>query len=418
MSTQIEQAIQRYEQAIAPLVADQPGILASVQILEILTARDFLQDLLENTPDKLGSQLEHIVQLDAVLRQNAGAISKAKETDGQSAKWLDSFNPNEKAWWWFLESPKPKSNDWLWSGVSVACLTAALTLIGDIAPRFITGSPDLLSSFFVTAQGIFGLASAGSILKVIEGTAKPSSGQFLGNIKLPQWQKLSVGFSAVFLCIAVGLRLSLPALSNSYAHWGLDNYKKGEWSSAESDFQRALKLNPDNEEAHYWLGSLYEDLQNTEAAKSQYQLAMQGQYIPAVNNLARLYILNNKSSAAVPLLLKSLDPEKKKKLEPEVKHAILKNLGWARFQQKDYPGAESYLLDAIDLEKTIANKSDISVAAPHCLLAQVKEAQKEKKIALAQWNFCTQLASAYNSDEDGWTIMAQQRLADEEKRKK
>jgi tetratricopeptide (TPR) repeat protein len=418
--TSLDQALQRYEDALRPLTKDLSELPTAPQILEVLTARDFLQNQLETKPDKSGIQLERIVRLDAELRRHASAITQVRTAAGETNQWLDSLKPNANAWWWYLEAPKPKSKEWLWNGTSVVFLTAALTLVGDIAPRFIVGSPDLLSSFFVTAQGVFGLASAGSILKAFEHTSKGISKQSIGPIKLQQWQKLSVVFSAILMLATMGLRFYLPTLSSNYTQWGLNNYKKGDWSSAEADYQRALKLNPDNEEAHYWLGYLYEDLQNTDAARSQYQLAMQGQYIPAVNNLARLHILNNKTSAAVPLLLKALDSEKKKKLQPEVKHAILKNLGWARFQQKDYPGAESYLLDAIGLEKSInlTKKLDISLASPHCLLAQVKEAQKDKKGALMQWDSCIQNANAFNSDEDEWTIMAQQRIADAEKRQK
>jgi tetratricopeptide (TPR) repeat protein len=409
MNSPLDPAIQRYQQAIDSLKKDPPDKLTTAQVLEILTTRDLLQSLLDNTPDKSGTQLERINQLDAELRQHASAIAKVRETAGQPNTWIDNFNPNGKAWWWFLEAPKPKSKDWCWNGLSVACLTAALTLIGDIAPRFIVGSPDLLSSFFVTAQGIFGLASAGSILKVIEGTAKQASNQPLGNFKLPQWQRLSASFSTVFLLITIGLRLSLPNLSSSYTQWGLDRYKTGDWSSAEANFQRALKLNPDNEQAHFWLGSLYEDLQNTDAARSQYQLAMQGSYLPAVNNLARLHILNKKNSAAVTLLLKALDSEKQKPLDPEVKQAILKNLGWARFQQKDYPGAEMYLQDAIDLQQSAKLKKNI--AAAHCLLAQVMEAQGNRKGALSHWETCNQNANGFNPDEDDWAITAQKKLA-------
>ncbi len=418
MTSPINQAIQCYEQAIAFLIKDPPEVPTSTQVLEILTARDFLQYLLANTPDKSGVQLERISDLDRQLRKHANVIIRVRDTSSQSVNWLESFKPDEKAWWWFLESPNRKLNDCLWNGVSISCITAAFSLIGDIIPRFAIGSPDLLSSFFVTLQGVLGLASAGSILKALEGTAKQVSSQPIAHLRLPQWQKISSIFSAVFLLFTLGLRFSLPTFSNIYNQWGKENYNKGDWSSAEANYQRALKLNPDNEVAHFWLGSLYEDLQNNEAARSQYQLAMQGQYIPAVNNLARLHILNNKNSAAVLLLYKALgsESEKQKKLNPKVKHAIWKNLGWARFQMKDYPGAEMYLQDAIDLQKSAKLTED--TAAPHCLLAQVKEAKMDKISARVAWNACVQDANAFNLDEDGWVIKAQQRLADAEKSKK
>ena len=116
------------------------------------------------------------------------------------------------------------------------------------------------------------------------------------------------------------------------------------------------------------------------------------------------------------MLVKALANEQKLKPSPETKHALLKNLGWARLMQGSYQDAEVKLLEAIDLQQSANVKTNI--AAPHCLLAEVMEEKKEKKSALKEWETCIQYADIASSpDEDGWIITAQKRLKEEENRK-
>lgn len=233
----------------------------------------------------------------------------------------------------------------------------------------------------------------------------------LGRFSRSHWQKLGVGASLLVLA-TMGIKLSLPIVSNYYLQAGLTKYKSSNLGGAELDLKQAVSLNPANAEAHSWLGSVYEDLQKTDSARNEYQLAIQGEYTPAVNNLARLHILSGNSAGAIPLLLNALESDKRKSLEPEVKHAILKNLGWARLEQKDYASAEMYLLDAIDLQKS--KKLEQGTAAPYCLLAQVREAQRRMKDALLQWEGCNQRANSLIPEEDRWATTAQKRLAAQE----
>lgn len=233
----------------------------------------------------------------------------------------------------------------------------------------------------------------------------------LGRFSRSHWQMLGVGASLLVLA-TMGIKLSLPIVSNYYLQAGLTKYKSSNLGGAELDLKQAVSLNPANAEAHSWLGSVYEDLQKTDSARNEYQLAIQGEYTPAVNNLARLHILSGNSAGAIPLLLNALESDKRKSLEPEVKHAILKNLGWARLEQKDYASAEMYLLDAIDLQKS--KKLEQGTAAPYCLLAQVREAQRRMKDALLQWEGCNQRANSLIPEEDRWATTAQKRLAAQE----
>ena len=387
-------------------------------VLEVLTKRDRLQAVLEiikNSPELAPPSsecLEKLSHLDETLRKQAGAIAPFT----QSADWRASFSPKETYWWWFLKAPTtPWSDrlDWLWSAVSVTLLTVSLGLMGDIAPRFLTGRPDSFGAFTVSAQSVLTLLVAGGALTKAGQEALKS---FLKAINVPEkyWHELGAFGSLIVVCIFFILRQSLPQIGTTfYTNPGIESRRNGDWSSAEEQFKRAIQLNADDAQAHFQLGLLYEDLQLIDQARPQYQLAIQGGIPAATNNLARLNIMKKEYTAAVSLLLKALDTDKKQPLDAKTKYSVLKNLGWARFKQGNYPDAEANLLQAIDL-KSRTKLENYEIAAPHCLLAQVMEAQKEKKAALTEWKICNQYASITIPEQDEWAAIAQKRLTPQE----
>ena len=98
----------------------------------------------------------------------------------------------------------------------------------------------------------------------------------------------------------------LPLFSTIYNQNGSDNFDRGNLSSAEQNFQRAISLNADNKFAHYNLGNLYEEWDQIKKAKLQYQIAIGGDLPEAHNNLGRLYIKDKKYPQAAALLTKGL----------------------------------------------------------------------------------------------------------------
>ncbi|BAZ33740.1 tetratricopeptide TPR_2 (plasmid) [Cylindrospermum sp. NIES-4074] len=407
---------------VSPKIVDsKPAIKnqsSPAQVLRVLIARDRVNSILEilansvNFPLPSGESLEKINQLDERLRKQVNVIAPLIE----SANLRASFHPDEKAWWWFLEVSKTQWSDrfdWLWSGVSVTCLTVSLGLIGDISPRFLTGVPDAFGAVAVSTQSILTLLVAGGALTKI---GQESLRQLLKTINIPEkyWHELGAFASFLVVLGLFSFRQYLPQIAtNFYTNPGIESRKKGDWSSADEQFNRAIKLNADDAQAHFQLGNLYEDMQMVDKARPEYQLAIQGGIIGATNNLARLNIFKKDYSGAVSLLLKALDTDKKQPLDSKIKHTVLKNLGWARLMQKNYPDAEAKLLEAIDLQSTLKlEKYDI--ADVYCLLAQVKEAQGDKKGALLKWKTCNQYANITIPEQDEWATMAQKRLIPKE----
>jgi tetratricopeptide (TPR) repeat protein len=243
------------------------------------------------------------------------------------------------------------------------------------------------------------------------------------NVSEQYWHELGAGFSFLLLLGAIGLRQSLPQIASLYSDWGFKHYKHGDWGTAEEDYKRALKLNADDDQTSFRLGLLYEELQDSDKARSNYRLAARAGIPEAINNLSRLNLLDNKPALATPLLLKSLEDEK---LPAETRYALLKNLGWARLLQNDYSDAESYLKDAIDLQKTAKlaekandpkNDTTLAIASPYCLLALVKEAQGNKKAALPAWETCNANHNPYITEETNWAVIARKKLKEQDSKK-
>ncbi|BAU10739.1 tetratricopeptide TPR_2 [Leptolyngbya sp. NIES-3755] len=400
-----ESALHHYKETLSAIDKAQP--LSEAEILEILVARDAVQAALEDKPQNSGENLVLLSQLDRQLREQSTQF--APYTD--SNNWRNSYSPNEKAWWWFLKDPNQKSSSWIWSTISIVCLTVSLSLVGDISPRFLTGGSDTFGAFAISTQSVLTLLTAGGALTKAGQEANKRILQRL-NISEAYWHQLGAAFSVLLVLSLFGARLSLPWIATKYTASGIHQFERKQWGSAEARFKRSLQLNADDTEAHFWLGRLYEELQQPKEARSHYQRAAQDQNLDAANNLARLYILEKNYPAAIVLLNQALSTEES--IAPMTKHSLLKNFAWARFEQGDLADAESKILEAIDLQKS-ANL-DKNIAAPHCLLAQVLDKKGQEEKARSQWELCNQNATVYNPDEDQWAILAQKRLAKKEQK--
>ena len=206
-------------------------------------------------------------------------------------------------------------------------------------------------------------------------------------------------------------RIMYSWIGKSFNEMGYKKYLNGEFQSAKLDLCQAVRYAPDLIAAHYNLGATYEKLDEYEDAQHHYQKIMDVETNrashAAVNNLARLEILDGKLEAAIDKLQKTLPQAK----DREVKATLHKNLGWAYFLINHFDWAKSHLEQSIDLKN--------NQAASYYLLAQVLEEKGEDKQAVTTWR------AALEQDESdrksngvnwrlpelmGWRMMARQRL--------
>ena len=222
----------------------------------------------------------------------------------------------------------------------------------------------------------------------------------------PIWNKRQmVAISLLFSIGFVGLRLSLPPVSQFFNYLGQKSRHDRFWDKAESWYQSAIRIHRDNAKAYYNLGSLYESRPVPDNAKASqyYKRAAEKAFPPAHNNLGRLEIIAKNYAEAVHLLLAGLELAR----EDGVKYSLNKNMGWARLEQGRLEQAEARLRMAIAL--------DSQKGAAYCLLAQVLEEREDNSGALKHWENCIAYASSRQSpEEDRWIDMGQKRLAQQE----
>ena len=101
-------------------------------------------------------------------------------------------------------------------------------------------------------------------------------------------QEAKLGTTFIMFLLLIGFRWNLPRISNLYNQAGVNLHRQGQLAGAESKYLQALAIDPDNIKAHYNLGNLYEDLQQFDQARKQYQFAVKGSFLTAQNNLGRL----------------------------------------------------------------------------------------------------------------------------------
>jgi tetratricopeptide (TPR) repeat protein len=409
MNSPLDITLKRYEVSLKSLDKVDFDI---EQVLTVFNARDAVQQALKDEKSIPNSRLQKVIELDEHLRNNAERITRAinGKTADKLQSWRESIQPSAEAWWWKLDAIAPHPWDiwdWLWISLSIAGWTANISLLVNIATRFLVGGVGLLGAAAVTLPSILALLQAGS-----QFTKSGQEGfDKLLDKKIPKQyhQEAKLVSTLMMSGSLVIFWFALPSISDMYNHNGLKNYDEKNLGTAEQDYLRAISLNADNVDAHYNLGNLYEEWQDLEKAKKEYQLALSGDLPEAYNNLARLYIREKKYPEAASLLKKGLVLAQKENSTPEIKYNLFKNLGWVRLEQGRNEEAQHNLQAATGITKNReAVKYIRNPSAAYCLLAQVLERQKQT--ALEQWQQCAQLGSKLNPDEDNWLHIAHKKI--------
>lgn len=214
------------------------------------------------------------------------------------------------------------------------------------------------------------------------------------------FERLNPRFGLVGLMLLGGITVwsQSPDISLHFNDRGVAATDAGNYESAQWFYRLALLFNSNNPATHFNQGDLYEISQQLGQARAAYQSAIQKGSVEAYNNLARLDILNEQYNSAISLLQMGLQKAETRR----DRYAMLKNLGWAQLELKQYGEADQNLRAAIAL--------DPSQAAAHCLMAQVYEARAESSNAAGAWEQCLQYADSNNPDEQIWMAHARSTL--------
>ncbi|MEM6256239.1 MAG: tetratricopeptide repeat protein [Cyanobacteria bacterium P01_D01_bin.156] len=417
--------LNQYAQTMAALGRSSS---APETVLDALLVRDRIQNLLKDGTLN-GEDLVRLDQLDAQLKTHEDTISQTPDL----GRWRGTYQPETDAWWWHPTAKNAKQRnryDWLWNGLSVAFLTVSASLILNTASRFWSGGIASAGTLAVAAQSVMTLIVGKGALT---DSGRKAWEQILKRRGVPEyhWQEWSCGAAGVVLLGVAAIHGSMPRFATWYNGWGVKDYEADRLASALQNYQVAINLSPDYAEAYYHLGVLYEDLQQQADAIEAYQFVVERgpdvvdlqTWLEANNNLGRLYILQEDYRAAVTLLLQGSEEVSEQVVEEgtatdlaKVEYSLLKNLGWARLEQKRYAEAEASLDEAIlVLEDSLSgDESVINPGSAYCLMAQVLDAQELVGEADGFWETCLIEADAGNPDEDTWLGVYEQRLQAEE----
>ena len=390
-------------------------------VLSILVARDEVQrSIAAEDHERSIAEVRRLIELDDRLRKGAGRMVRGVGIR-QLERWRSTVNPAETAWWWWLErvvADHPLNRlDGVWRLMMVAGWTANVTLMVNLAARFLGGGVGLAGVAAIAVPSVLGLLQVGS---EFTKSGKEGFDRFLGVIRVPQqWReemKLVITLGVLGgLCV---LWLQLPGFSKLESRSGLKSYQDGKLGDAEQSFLKAIALDTENLDAHYNLGSLYDYLEQPEKAKKEYLIAIAGNVPDAYNNLARLYIKEKKYPQAAALLIQGMSKQEKlESIEAQTRYSLAKNLGWVRLEQKRDEEAQEWLKVAIGIaESTEGVKGSVNPGMAHCLLAQTMERQKQMVIPVpgglvnGEWKKCRELGSITSPDEDALLYQADQKL--------
>lgn len=398
---ELEAAIANYRWAIEQLSKD----LSTTTILRLFYARDQICELLQMTPKTLVPHQTELLELDLALRDYAWRIVEVVDL-GQMRK---SFSPSDQAWWWFLDEDLPPHKwdrfDWIWQSLTVSGWTINLALLGDITSRFVMGGIGVGGATAVILPTILtGLKARSDLQEKGQDVIKFIFEKF--GIKSHFREEAKLISTVALFGIFGGLWLSLPSISRLYNYLGDRSLEAGEVEEAEKNFKRAIALNSDNTTAHYNLAYLYEDLQDTAQAITHYEVAVAQSFPAANNNLARIYLLEDRESEAIALLRAGLvELDESPTDNPDLRYNILKNLGWARYRQDATEAASKYLIAAENVAQSSATPVT-NVAASYCLQALNLQDSGQPEAAIAQWQKCCENGNIDNPDEDKWLLKA------------
>jgi tetratricopeptide (TPR) repeat protein len=279
-------------------------------VLDVLTARNAVQAALEDkSQPNPGRLIRAVKELDARLKTQTSYINQVTKL----AEWQAILNPPQKEWWWLLDpiTPKPWRDrfDWLWRFSSLILLTASLAFVADISTRVLSGGPDL--------AGVFGVIVP-TVLTLLAGQGALTQNGREGIEYVLTSFKVDKSLWDEFICLAAGLLLgslilcwfSMPSIADHYIKRGHEAYEAGLLTVAEKNYHRAIKLNPENTEAYYTLGGLYQELADYNKAIENYKIAWKGNKIEAADELASLYFKQHKYQEADEWLELALGPQK------------------------------------------------------------------------------------------------------------
>ena len=393
--------IDDYETLLTNLLEDETP--SNAIILELLQARDAVEEVVQAKAKKSVELLLRLPDLDHKLRSKEEAIAKSINL----SLWRNILDPPSTYWWWFFDVPQVdfevhQSNKfgWVWNLLTVVCLAGFTSFASKVIPLVFAGGVSVFESIGMVGPGGL-IALVVSSMQGGEGKRKIQQG--LHNIGIPIRFQNEVTFAIALLLFLAGYfaQEKLPKIYfDSFVKQGETSYRKGQLREAKENYEQALKIeNQDSKDVaqiYTELGLLAESLGQLNEAQQDYLQALELGNNEALNNLARVKISKGELDEAETLLNMALQravPEDTNELYQDYR-----NLGWANLEKKNYAKAEEYLNIAIEYDKKMP-KGTFGKGMANCFLGKVYELQEKPNLAAKQWSICIEFGKPETFNE-------------------
>ena len=452
--TTLQTALERYKNALNCLSHNSSP--NKNQVLEILSARDALGKLLETENSISSSILSELIDQDSQLKEQAYKITQVPDLPD----YQGSLPTTSQAWLLDIEAEKKShpwnSFEWWLKGTKILIWTINLALFSTLATRFLSSGSGFLEVALIAFPGVLSLLQLQKeltkgerkrfykLLKGFNGFPNISGFRKVVAIFISSLVSAIISSYGLFLGLFLLIWFNQPFFSERYKNMGKTHQTNQNLVVAEQKYLKSIALDSDNFDAYYKLATLYEELQDIDKAKKEYLIAAKGGHLDSYNNLAYWYIRQDKDAEAINLLNQGLKfvAEREKNLEKLTdeekldlklfQYNLFKNIGWARFEQKQDEYAKFFLLGAIDIVEqaktlTYLGKSQVQYidnpGAAYCLYAQLLEQAEAKSLATQPsqqtsqakryWQECRELiekrlasGEEINPEEDSWLYEA------------
>lgn len=187
-----DRALDEYAASLKSLDAVKPPKkLRADQVLSVLVARDEVaRSMGADDRDYFVGSVRRLIELDDRLRKSAGRMVRVIRTR-ELERWRSTVQPEESAWWWWLERvvvDHPLNRfDGVWRLMMVVGWTANITLMVNLAAKFLGGGVGLVGVATIAVPSVLGLLQVGS---EFTKSGKEGFDRFLGVIRVPQqWRE-------------------------------------------------------------------------------------------------------------------------------------------------------------------------------------------------------------------------------------
>lgn|GEM_PF-2751912 len=368
--------LQRYETAVAKVA----GGCTAENLLDALLLRDSIELGVSSSALEERRYVDRILAADTALRSLPRR--EFRRLRRSFIGWRQSLTPSSDAWWWSLDRTLPPSwqhAEFLLLLVSVALFPFSLGAGGELA-RLYSAERGGFFSLLPIAATFLGSFSIGGVLSLSFRDRWTSILELAG--LGPRSRVVATSLVFMLLAAIVGLWFARPMLSHYFNDAGVSALAERparQLSVAQLNLERAVRFDPTNRIAHYNLGRVYEDLLDDDHALAEDLIAFAAGLDLAGNNAAHIYLLRKQYDRAAFVLQRTFVLANADRADPELRYAIKKNFGWARFGQSRFPEARAALIEAATL---MPERADA-----HCLLAKTLQSMGDSD-AGNEWRSC------------------------------